>query len=248
MMVPSPTATVVGEPVGPVEDEPLALVARPRRCRAATLTTACTPASVDLELERRGSRRCSWRTGTPSTVPAARSTTHVAVELDQGRRRRGRRAGSRRPGTGWPVSDAASIAEHPGRHDRAAGRRRAPGPRGRSSQAVSMVASRNSSPATSARRKPAFVVSPRIAVSSRAATSARRAVSRSGPWAMTLPSIGSYAVLTTWPLSSAWSTRAVRRPAHQGRRAGLGQEAAEGVLGVDPGLDRVAVERAGRPG
>ena len=27
------------------------------------------------------------------------------------------------------------------------------------------------------------------------------------------------------------------------RRAGLGQEAAEGVLGVDPGLDRVALER-----
>ena len=62
-----------------------------------------------------------------------------------------------------------------------------------------MVASRNSSLATSARRNPAFVVSPRIAVSSSAATSARRAASRSGPCAMTLPSIGSYDVLTTWP-------------------------------------------------
>ena len=70
-----------------------------------------------------------------------------------------------------------------------------------------MVASRNSSLATSARRKPVLVVRPRIAVSSRAATSARRALSRSGPRTITLPSIGSYDVLTTWPLSSAWSTR-----------------------------------------
>ena len=70
-----------------------------------------------------------------------------------------------------------------------------------------MVASRNSSLATSARRNPALVVSPRMAVSSSAATSASRADSRSGPRAITLPSIGSYAVLTTWPYSSAWSTR-----------------------------------------
>ncbi len=77
-----------------------------------------------------------------------------------------------------------------------------------SSQAVSMVASRNSSLAASARRKPTFVVSPRIAVSSSAATSARRADSRSGPCTMILPSIGSYDVLTTWPGSRAWSTRA----------------------------------------
>ena len=41
-----------------------------------------------------------------------------------------------------------------------------------SSHAVSMVASRNSSLAASARRKPTLVVSPRIAVASSAATSA----------------------------------------------------------------------------
>ena len=60
-----------------------------------------------------------------------------------------------------------------------------------SSQAVSMVASRNSSDAASARRKPVLVVMPRIAVSPRASTSAARAASRSVPHAMTLPSIGS---------------------------------------------------------
>ena len=70
-----------------------------------------------------------------------------------------------------------------------------------------MVASRNSSLATSARRNPVLVVSPRMPVASSASTSARRAVSRSGPCAITLPSIGSYDVLTTWPLASAWSTR-----------------------------------------
>ena len=106
-----------------------------------------------------------------------------------------------------------------------------------------MVASRNSSLATRARRNPVLVVSPRIAVSSSAATSARRALSRSGPRTMTLPSIGSYDVLTTWPLSSAWSTRA-----RAGQRTSVavpacGQEPAEGVLGVDPGLDRVPADR-----
>ena len=103
-----------------------------------------------------------------------------------------------------------------------------------------MVASRNSSLATSARRKPVLVVRPRIAVSSSAATSARRAASRSGPWAMTLPSIGSYDVLTTWPLSSACVDPGAGRASARGRRVpACGQEAAEGVLGVDPRLDRV---------
>ena len=81
-------------------------------------------------------------------------------------------------------------------------------------------------------------------MSSSAATSARRAVSRSGPWAMTLPSIGSYDVLTTWPDSSAWSTRTASPAATCTRDVvpGLRQEAAEGVLGVDPRLDRVAAD------
>ena len=51
------------------------------------------------------------------------------------------------------------------------------------------------------------------------ATSAWRAVSRSGPWATTLPSIGSYDVLTTWPLSSAWSTRTPSPAGHRTRLA-----------------------------
>ncbi len=107
-----------------------------------------------------------------------------------------------------------------------------------------MVASRNSSLATSARRKPAFVVRPRMAVASSARTSAWRAVSRSGPCAMTLPSIGSYDVLTTWPaLERVVDPDALAGPSHQAGRAGLGQEAAEGVLGVDPGLDGMPVDR-----
>ena len=88
-----------------------------------------------------------------------------------------------------------------------------------------------------------MVVSPRIAVSSSASTSARRAASRSAPWAMTLPSIGSYDVLTDLPALQ----RVVDAGAASGQRtsvgrAGLRQEAAEGVLGVDPGLDRVPVD------
>ena len=84
-----------------------------------------------------------------------------------------------------------------------------------------------------------LVVSPRMPVASSASTSARRAVSRSGPWAITLPSIGSYDVLTTWPLSSAWSTRT---PVGQRTRSAVpacGRKPPNGVLGVDPGLDGV---------
>ena len=121
---------------------------------------------------------------------------------------------SRKPSAwnGWPVSDgrAASRATQAAitRGTSASGA----GTSWWSSHAVSMVASRNSSLATSARRNPALVVRPRIAVSSSAATSARRAASRSGPCAITLPSIGSYAVLTTWP-----RLERVRRPGRRGR-------------------------------
>ena len=49
---------------------------------------------------------------------------------------------------------------------------------------------------------------------------------------------------TTCPGSSAWSTRTPSAATGtMRRRAGLGQEAAEGVLGVDPRLDGVAVDR-----
>ncbi len=74
-------------------------------------------------------------------------------------------------------------------------------------------------------------MTPKIAVSSSAATSARRAASRVAPWAMTLPSIGSYQVPTSWPASSAASTRArgdqrtnVARPAC-GRNPAAGSSA-----------------------
>ena len=76
---------------------------------------------------------------------------------------------------------------------------------------------------------------------------------------MTLPSIGSKDEPTTWPDSRAASTRTRpgrrprsttdgalgeggRRPPHQLGGAGLRQEPAEGVLGVDPGLDRVPLD------
>ena len=185
-------------------------------------------------------------TGTSST--GGRRTVderRPVVELDQRRRgwsaeppavRTERSVARRRP--------RASIAGDPGRDaaGQVVGRVASDG--GWSSQAVSMVGVAELVAARPARAgSPTLVVSPRIAVSSSAATSARRAASRSGPCAITLPSIGSYDVLTTTcPVSSAASTRAPRRPAHERRRAGLRQEPAERVLGVDPGLDRVAVE------
>ena len=100
----------------------------------------------------------SWRSGMPSTVPALRST-HTSRSSSTSVAAGG--PPRRKPSAwkGWPVSREASIAAI-----------QAPSARGRSasgagsswwsSQAVSMVASRNSSLSTSARRKPALVVRP----------------------------------------------------------------------------------------
>ena len=109
-----------------------------------------------------------------------------------------------------------------------------------SSQAVSMVASRNSSLATSARRNPALVVRPRIAVSS----SAR---DQRPPGGLAVGAVRDHLAehrVVRRADDLAALERVVDPHASVGhrtrlRRAGLRQEAAEGVLGVDPRLDRV---------
>ena len=155
-----------------------------------------------------------------------------------GRRRsasRRRRTGARRP-RGRP----ASRSPRPRRP--AAGRRRGAGSSAVSSQAVSMVASRNSSLATSARRKPVLVVRPRIAVSSRAATRPRRAASRSAPCDDDLAQHRVVRRADDLAALEGVVDPGGRGPAHDRGGAGLRQEAVEGVLGVDPGLDGVPVE------
>jgi hypothetical protein len=157
---------VVAEHVGALEDEPLPVVGQ------------LDPLGGDRRDGADGG-------GAPSRVTgSSRSTTTGAGGPP-------RRKPSLRNGP--PVSRPARNTSH------AASRRAGPGSGGatvpssrwRSSHAVSMDASRNSSPAAKARRNPTFVVRPRTAVPSSAATSVRRADSRSGPVAMTLPSIGS---------------------------------------------------------
>ena len=112
-----------------------------------------------------------------------------------------------------------------------------------------MVASRNSSPAASARRKPTLVVSPSTAVSSSASTSAaagglpvgavhdhlaeHRVVRRGDD----LPAL--QGGVDADRSSSGSSVGAAGQRTRGG--AGLRQEAVEGVLGVDPRLDRVPV-------
>ena len=228
---------VVGEDVRLLEDEPLAPVGDLRGVRLhvddGDLASAVDAEHRDVVLGRQlPDLVLADRPGGRSTSSVSSSSTTVGDGVPP----------SRQPSdwNGCPVSWTATSRAW----IHAAKTRGTSGLGGSttavSSQAVSMVASRNSSLATSARRNPVLVVSPRMPVASSASTSARRAVSRSGPWAITLPSIGSYDVLTTWPLASAWSTRTPVGPAHQVGRAGLREEPAERVLGVDPGLDGVA--------
>ena len=106
-----------------------------------------------------------------------------------------------------------------------------------------MVASRNSSLAASTRRNPTLVVKPSTAVSSSAATSARRAASRSRAVG---DDLAQHRVVGRGDDLAALQRRVDPRrsagPAHERGRAGLGQEAVEGVLGVDARLDGVALE------
>ena len=166
-----------------------------------------------------------------STTPAARSTRST--------RRSPPLSSATSTGAGGPPTRQPSPAANgswatagggrlrPRGRAAARGRARAPDRRracGRASRCRS-PRPRNASEATRSRTNPRFVVIPKIAVSSSAATSARRAASRVAPWAMTLPSIGSYQVPTSWPASSAASTRArgdqrtnVARPPGAGTR------------------------------
>src|SRR6478672_3476806 len=151
---------------------------RSKTCRWPWWTTSTTCGStLTTARSRRPSRvsttTCrsadSSTTGTPSTRPPARSTTTGRSSSTI----TGAGAAPERQPSAWngcPESAAVSIAWVQ------AAKIRAVSASGSSttlasSQAVSMVASRNSSPAASTRRNPRLVVRPRIAVSSRAATS-----------------------------------------------------------------------------
>ena len=105
-----------------------------------------------------------------------------------------------------------------------------------------MVAVRNSSLATSARRKPVLVVRPRISVRSRASH-------QGAPGGLAVGAVGDdlaeHRVVRRaddLPALEGLVDAYAVRPPHQVGPAGLREEAAEGVLGVDPGLDRVTVD------
>ena len=179
---------VVEELLGPAEDVGAAAVADRHGVRRA-LDEELVQRAVDLEAERVGRRPPRWGGRRSAARRPRRRRRHGRPAARGARRRRARprparagrrRASRRRPRTGRAV-DRGRRRLRPRGRAAARGRARAPSTASgvRSSQAVSMVASRNSSEATSARRKPTLVVSPRIAVSSSAATSARRAASRS---------------------------------------------------------------------
>lgn len=77
----------------------------------------------------------------------------------------------------------------------------------RSTRPVSRRPAATSGWASSRRRKPVLVVTPRMSVSARAARSRRSAVGRSGPYAMTFASMGSYRLPISVPAATPLSTR-----------------------------------------
>ena len=91
-------------------------------------------------------------------------------------------------------------------------------------------------PGSSRCRRPGCGPAPRRAV--------RSACSRSAPYAITFASIGSYAVVTSVPVSTQPSIRTPARELDPGQQAGAGPVFARGVLGVDAGLDGVTAGRA----
>ena len=172
---------------------------------------------------------------------ALAETHHVLVELDDVG---AGSAPSRQPSAwnGWPVS-AARASPGPGHEDPghvAVGA----GTSWRSSQAVSMVGVAELVARDQRAQEADVGGEPEDRGVVERVDQRRRAASRSGPWTITLPSIGSYDVLTTCPVSSACVDPGPRRGHRtRSRVPACGQEAAEGVLGVDPGLDRVPVQR-----
>lgn len=73
--------------------------------------------------------------------------------------------------------------------------------------AVEWVAARKSRSVSAARTRPRFVSMPSTRVRASASSSRRNACARSGPYAMTFASIGSYDVVTSVPVSTQLSTR-----------------------------------------
>ena len=86
---------------------------------------------------------------------------------------------------------------------------------------------------------------PSTRVLASASSSRSSACARSEPYATTFASIGSYAVVTSVPVSTQPSTRTPRGNSTRVNRPALGRCSRERVLGVHPRLDGVAARRPG---
>ena len=206
----------VGEPVRPGEDDVADRGRTTSTTSGCTLTTARTRVAVDHSSSDVVLRAAP---AAPVRRPPCR---HGGRRRRRGRARRssgpGRhRAGSRRSGKGGRSSARGQHRRDPGRHHPrhvVVGRAARRGGRARRCRWWRRGTRRSPRAPAGSRRWWSARGSP---CRRGRATSACRAVSRSGPWAMTLPSIGSYDVLTTWPLSSAWSTRMPSALGHRTR-------------------------------